>query len=188
MILFLKYKFFITVVVALIVTALVYFSCRKTKYYKNLELNVHKFGAILCVFVGAFVAFHQFTPEPPQITTDNWKENGNSPYYQLAETHVELKYSIKDNKAVSTPNDSLKYQLTDLTDSTNKFGAINLQNYKQKYIDVLVVKEYHFNEKYNEMFSELNMPKKNKVYIGEIKQIPDSGNNAKNKAVAKKIK
>ena len=63
-----------------------------------------------------------------------------------------------------------------------------MQNYKQKYIDVLVVKEYHFNEKYNEMFSELNMPKKNKVYIGEIKQIPDSGNNAKNKAVAKKIK
>ena len=52
----------------------------------------------LCVFTGAFVAFHQFTPATPQITTDNWKENGNRPYYQLADTHVELKYSIKDNK------------------------------------------------------------------------------------------
>lgn len=140
------------------------------------------------MFTGVFVAFHQFTPAPPQITTDNWKENGNSPYYELTDTHVELKYSIKDNKAVSTPNDSLKYQLTDLTDSSNKFGAVNLQNYKQKYIDVLVVKEYHFNKKYSKMFSELNISKKNKVYIGEIKQIPDSGNNAKNKAVAKKIK
>lgn len=188
MILFLKYKIFITVIVALIVTVLVYFSCRKTKYYKNLESNVHKFGAILAVFVLSFVAFHQFTPTQPQITADRWKEDGNSPYYKLADTHVELKYSIKDNKAVSTPKDSLKYQLTDLTDSTNKFGAINLQNYKQKYIDVLVVKEYHFNKKYSKMFSELHISKKNKVYIGEIKQIPDSGNNAKNKTVAKKIK
>lgn len=188
MILFLKYKFFITVVVALIVTTIVYFSCRHTKYYQNLELTIHKFGAILAVFALSFIAFHQFTPVTPQITTDNWKENGNSPYYELARTHVELKYSIKDNKAVSTPNDSLKYQLTDLTDSSNKFGAVNLQNYKQKYIDVLVVKEYHFNKKYSKMFSELHISKKNKVYIGEIKQIPDSGNNAKNKTVAKKIK
>lgn len=188
MILFLKYKFFITVVVALIVTAIVYFSCRKTKYYQNLELNVHKFGAILAVFALSFIAIHQFTPAPPQITTDNWKENGNNPYYQLAETHVELKYSIKDNVAVSTPKNSLKYQLTDLIDTTNKFGAVDLQNYKQKYIDVLVIKEYHFNKKYDKMFNELNISKKNKVYIGEIKQIPDSGNNAKNKTVAKQIK
>lgn len=52
----------------------------------------------------------------------------------------------------------------------------------------MVVKEYHFNKKYSKMFSELHISKKNKVYIGEIKQIPDSGNNAKNKTVAKKIK
>lgn len=188
MIFFLKYKFFITVVVALIITTIVYFSCRKTKYYKNLELNVHKFGAILAVFALGFVAFYQLTPAPPQITTDDWKENGNSPYYQLADTHVELKYSIKDNVAVSTPKNSLKYQLTDLTDTTNKLGATNLQNYKQKYIDVLVVKEYRFNKKYDKMFKALNISKKNKVYIGEIKQIPDSGNTAKNKTVAKQIK